>query len=188
MTLAVAHNLEKSVSPTWLPVSVNEVISDVSLDDDAETRQEVTRLIEAVAERFQSELSMQFAQATYLLKSDGFPMEFELRRPPVQSVSSIAYLDEDGNSQTASSSIYRVTQTDTHNAPGLVTLDYSQSWPSVRGVSRDVTVTFVCGWASQSVIPHQIRSLIKFGVQQEIDGCDNMKVIDRLLASLRWTV
>jgi uncharacterized phiE125 gp8 family phage protein len=89
---------------------------------------------------------------------DWFPECIELRKPPVQSVSSIAYLDENGDSQTLSSSLYR---TDLNSRPSRIEPAYGQSWPSTYGVSNSITVTFLAGYTTQALIPEQAKQAIK---------------------------
>jgi uncharacterized phiE125 gp8 family phage protein len=71
--------------------------------------------------------------------------QMPLPRPPLIAVSSIAYVDTAGATQTLSPSIYDV---DVTSEPGRIVLAYDQSWPSVRGQHHDVTVTFIAGHAA----------------------------------------
>lgn len=181
----IASHLEESTAPTFLPVSVADVKSRLKIehnDDDAD----IDSYIEQAVSDLQGDLSMQFASATYKLHLDGFCNRMELRRPPVTSVSSITYLDTDGTEQTLSSSVYRSILTAT---PSWVELAYNQTWPITRGISRDVTITFVTGYASPSAVPDRIKNLIAWCVRRDYMGCgDAQIVIDRLMNGLRWMV
>ncbi|MEC9346065.1 MAG: hypothetical protein VYB54_07545 [Pseudomonadota bacterium] len=75
--------------------------------------------------------------------------------PPLQSVTSISYVDPDGDSQTLSTDVYDV---DTKSVPGVIFLKYGQSWPSIREQRNAVTVTFVAGY---STVPGPLVQAIK---------------------------
>ena len=71
--------------------------------------------------------------------------------PPLQSVTSIKYLDTAGAEQTLASYTYRV---DAVREPGRIALDYGKYWPSTYPVMNAVTVRFVAGYAT---VPEPIR-------------------------------
>jgi len=80
-----------------------------------------------------------------------------LPRPPLQSVTDIKYLDEDGNETTWGSSNYVVD-----TAGGRVALASNVGWPAVSlypiGAIR---ITFVAGWTSVDAVPAQMKQCIK---------------------------
>ncbi len=87
---------------------------------------------------------------------DAFPAwTLTVPMPPLQSITSITYIDTDGNSQTLAASEYRV---DTSTEPGRITPAFSKVWPVTRAVTGAVTVQFIAGYglAAQDV-PHEIR-------------------------------
>lgn len=78
--------------------------------------------------------------------------------PPLGSVASIQYIDEDGNTQTLDTSKYRV---DTASTPGRITVAYNQTLPNLRDVTGAVTVTHTAGYgATYESIPIAIRHAI----------------------------
>lgn len=104
------------------------------------------------AEKF---LGRALLNRSVVTKFDEFSDCMELPWPPLSSVTSITYLDEDGASQTLASTVYRV-RTDTF--VGRVELDYDQSWPATYPVSGAVTVTHVSGYGSSTTdVPEIIR-------------------------------
>lgn len=85
-----------------------------------------------------------FASQTLVVKCDGFDDFARLSEAPVTSVSSVAYVDTDGTTQTLSTDVYEL------RADGLETsiaLKYEQTWPAIRTGSR-ITVTLVAGYAT----------------------------------------
>lgn len=97
---------------------------------------------------------------TWVVKLPAFPCGeiVSLPLPPLQSVSSITYLDSSGSSQTLSASKYDVV-TGGQIGRGYVRLAYGQAWPSTYEHPEAVTVTFVAGYGSSaSDVPANIRS------------------------------
>lgn len=86
---------------------------------------------------------------------DAFPCEIVLPLPPLQSVTSVKYVDPDGVEQTLASSEYTV---DTAAVNGIVRLGYGKSWPSTRVQANAVTVRFVAGYGVASAVPAAIKS------------------------------
>ncbi len=80
-----------------------------------------------------------------------------LRRPPIQSVTSITYVDTDGATQTLGTDIYRFIL----NEPGWVELKYGQVWPATRCESQAVTVNFIAGYGDAEDVPEMAKSAIR---------------------------
>lgn len=92
---------------------------------------------------------------TWQMKLDAFPdWELWLPFPPLQSVSSITYVDGNGDTQTLSASAYDV---DTTSEPGCVVPVYGTTWPSVLSHRNSVTVTYVAGYTSPDLVPASTR-------------------------------
>lgn len=100
--------------------------------------------------------------STWRMRFPGFPNcgVIELPKPPLVSVSSISYVDENGIDRTLHASQYAV---DTASYPGRILRAYGVSWPSVRreGVAAPVTVTYVAGRANPSAVPEPFKHAIK---------------------------
>lgn len=79
-------------------------------------------------------------------------------RPPLQSVTSVKYYDEDNVEATFPSASYYV---DTVSEPGRVVLNSDYDWPSVtlRPVNA-VVVRFVAGWTSAANVPETIKQAV----------------------------
>lgn len=91
---------------------------------------------------------------------DGWPANgvFRLPYPPIQSVTSVTYYDEDNALGTVDSGAY-ISILDV--VPALVMLANGQSWPAVslRMVSP-VRVRYVAGYGAASAVPERYRALI----------------------------
>lgn len=87
-----------------------------------------------------------------------------LRWSPVQSITSITYVDSTSTTQTLSTSVYELGHID---GIGVVREKYDQDFPTVRGQEDDVTVTYVAGYGtSASSVPMRIRHAVSLKVRQ----------------------
>lgn len=81
--------------------------------------------------------------------------------PPLRSVTSIAYVDENGASQTLAGSAYRVTIADV----GIITPAFGTYWPSTQAVEGAVLVTFVAGYVATAAGAGDPGSLIPASIK-----------------------
>ncbi len=83
--------------------------------------------------------------------------KWEIRLPPLQSVTSITYVDTDGATQTLAADQYLV---DAKSQPAKIAPAYGLSWPSTRQQSNAVVIRFVAGYGVASAVPQCIKSWI----------------------------
>ncbi len=123
---------------------------------DAETLQAFITAAREFCEMFSNRA---YITQTLTGKLDRFYNTIKLPRPNLQSVTSVAYLDMAGDSQTLDTNVYDV---DTTSKPGEITLAYNQYWPSVRPQHHAITVIFVTGYGDDAGdVPAHIKSAIK---------------------------
>lgn len=138
-------SLTVSVPPICEPFYIDEVTDHLKVDSsDDDTL--ITKLIVAARQYCELFQNRAYVTQTLLLKLDTFPIEFELPRPPLQSVSSIGYIDTSGDAQTLASSVY---DEDIYTEPGRIAEAYNQVWPSIRGDINAVTVTYKAGYLAK---------------------------------------
>lgn len=90
---------------------------------------------------------------TWDYSQDGFDGDsIALPLPPLQSVTTVKYLDADGVLQTLDAGRYTV-----NTADGTVTID-ADGWPTTQDVPNAVTIRFVAGYASATEVPAPIRA------------------------------
>lgn len=78
--------------------------------------------------------------------------------PPLLSVVSIQYIDDQGATQTLATDQYRVIKGEMF---GYVEPAFGVSWPAVRAVSDAITVRFEAGYgASPGAVPEPLRQAI----------------------------
>lgn len=120
----------------------------------------IGRLISAARAWTEKEAQVAWIDQTWRLTLDAFPAygEILIPRPPLSSVTSIAYVDSDGATQTLSTDVYDV---DTESMPGIVYRAYNQSWPTTRTQRNAVTITYVAGYGDENAeIPEDARHAI----------------------------
>lgn len=133
--------------PAAEPVSLTR--AKLHLRVDHSTDDELIKSIIAAARQYcEGYQNRAYMVQTITLKMDEFPCsgnynEIIVPRPPLISVSSIKYIDTDGDEQTVSSSVYDV---DIYSEPGRIGLAYGQSWPGIRGDLNGVEVIYTAGY------------------------------------------
>lgn len=144
-------------APAVEPVSLTEAKLhcrvDVSTDDDL-----ITALVQAAREIAEDISRRALITQIWKLILDEFPDtdEIKIPLPPLQSVTSITYKDQDGNASTFSSDDYIVN---TDSEPGKVVLAYGSSWPSTTLYPTGaVTIQFTAGFGDASTdVPEKYR-------------------------------
>ncbi len=157
-----AHRL--TTAATALAISVADVKDQSRILHDVEDVQ-VRKLVGRATRACENITKRAFITQTWTLTLDGFGDKTYVQcgmiyvpRPPLLSVSAIAYLDSGGDSQTWDSSYYRV---DTTSEPGRIEPAYGQTFPSTRGVLGDVTITHTAGYgASSTPVPDDLQHAI----------------------------
>lgn len=145
------YSLTVSTAAASRPVTVAECKRDLRIADDvADHDSLISDLIDAAIVKVERDARRVLVTRTLQMNLDCFPEEnyIEIVRGPLASVTSIAYTDGNGDSQTWSSSNYIV---DTAREPGLIKLAYNATWPTTRGWYDDVTITYVAGQAVTAV-------------------------------------
>jgi uncharacterized phiE125 gp8 family phage protein len=150
-------------SPTVFPVSLAELKDHVRVDGSSEDDY-LEALLGVATEFCENATWRAFLTQTWEVKYDGFPAHDDdilLPRPPLQSVSSIVYIDSHGVTQTLAASEYQV---DADAQPARLRPARGKSWPSTRSNTQNtVTVTQVAGYGdAASDVPRTLRHAIKF--------------------------
>lgn len=186
-------------APTEEPITVSDALDFCRIE--AETDDTVVDSLIVVARRHieGAVLNRSLLTQTWDWTLDSFPCATSTNpygslivpRPPLQSITSISYVDTAGATQTFSSANYMV---DTAIEPGRVNLVYGQSWPSTSCIPNAVTVRFVAGWTAPADIPEEIKQAIKVYVGTLYENRESLvigqtpseiPILDRLLADYR---
>jgi len=148
-----------TTAATIKPITLDEIKSNLNLYTDFTDDDELLDGLIAVAVDYVENFTRRaLLTQTITLTCDGFPNYFEIERPILQSVTSIQYIDSDGNTQTLGSSKYTI---DTSSTPGRIVEAYGESWPSTQSIINSVTVTYKAGYTSAENVPNQIKQAMK---------------------------
>lgn len=172
--------LTTSEAKSWLKV-------EVSTDDTL-----IDALITAAREYIEHATGLALFTQTIREHLDDWPeyknvsnpmQEFYLMRYPVQSVTSITYLDGDGNSQTLSADNYVV---DTTGNLCRIALKSNQTFPTIRDQINSVTITYIAGWDDTASIPETIKTAMKLLIshfyERRADSASSYStVVDKIL-------
>ncbi len=123
-----------------------------------------------------------FMNQTFVMTLDAFAETILLPKGKCQSISSISYIDSDGNTQNLTGPTSSPAGTDwledlSHDEHGRITPPYNNTWPSARSQVAAVSVTFIAGYGDDADdVPAPLKSAILFRVadlyetRSEMDG------------------
>lgn len=166
--------------------------ADASLGADVSIDELIAGYIVAAREYVEQYLARPLITQTWRYTLDTFPPDsvnyIEIPRSPLISVSSITYVDDDGNTQTLATSVYSV---DADSKPGAVRLKYDQEWPDTRDQPNAVTINFTAGYgAAPANVPASTKQAMKLliglwhGAQLGTNKVDQMRSVMDAVHSL----
>lgn len=142
--------------PTREPVSLAEARAHCRVDANDEDGLIAGYLL-AARQHVETYTRRALLTQTWDQSADDLGSEIVLLRPPVQSVTSVKYLDSAGVEQTLAPSQYRLVKRGTGEF--VVVPAYGVTWPAVQAVESAVTVRFVAGYLPEAV-PEPLRQAI----------------------------
>lgn len=144
----------RTVDPAAEPVSLTEAKAQLRVDASDEDTY-ITSLIQTAREVAEDRTGRALLSQTWLatLDNGSLPADgiVELPRPPLQSISSITYIDTDGATQALASSSYTL---DTTSEPGRI---YFEDMPSIKSVMNALKITYVAGYSDADAVPMKIK-------------------------------
>lgn len=170
--------LTQTIAPTAEPLTLVDALSQSRITETSENTLLEAKLA-AAREAVEIFLNRQLMSATWALKLDRFPsgsddpaeyvdgirvysggnQTIRLPRPPLSSISSFAYIDTAGATQTLTLTTDYII--DTASQPGRITPAYGTVWPTARNQMNAVTITYVAGYASAALVPAGIKEAIR---------------------------
>lgn len=128
----------------------------------------ITLALKAITLEAEHQIGRSLINQQWRLIVDGFHAPLRLDFPPVVSVDSITYYDDDNALQTVAPSLYYA---DTQSEPGHVALVNGESWPSTFTRYNAVTVDYTAGYgATEAAIPDNIKHYILVRLQEQFDA------------------
>jgi len=150
--------LKLIIPPTTEPITLQEAKNHLRVDgtDDDVLIQSLITTAREYCEAFQNRA---YITQTWEMTLDSFPqMPLKLPRPPLQSVSSIKYIDQNGVETLFDAANYIV---DTDSEPGRITLVPGIFWPSViLKPIGGVKIRFVAGYGDATKVPMMVKQAI----------------------------
>ena len=160
-------SLRRTAGPAVEPVTLDEAKTHLGVthsDHDAL----ITTLVTAAREQAEHRAQRSLIDQQWTLTLDAFPPEIRLRMGRVTSVTSITYVDADGNTQSLpGAGAYLDDRGDL--AQWLVPA-YGEDWPATRDEINAVTVVYRAGEASAAAVPASVKQWILLLVKQWYDA------------------
>jgi uncharacterized phiE125 gp8 family phage protein len=145
-----------SVEPESEPVSVADAKLHLVVDhSDHDTL--ILQYIAAARAYVEAYTGTRLVSQTVVLRTDTWTDLQRLPVGPIASISSIAYTDVGGTSQTLSTNVYEARL---YGLEPEIVLKHNQTWPTIRAGSM-IIVTAIAGYATLNpAILHALRILI----------------------------
>lgn len=164
------------------PVTLDEAKARLNIyhdDQNADTQ----LIIDATLNHVEKYCGTRFAEQTIVAKCDAFADFCRLPEAPVQSVTSITYVDTDGAPQTLADTVYELRNDGLDVA---IVKKYGQSWPAIQKGSR-ITLEAVVGYEdAPPAVKHAMLLFIGSGYQyRENEKDEGWTVLDSLLCNFR---
>jgi len=205
-----AYSLSVTTPPALYPVTLDEVKAHLRFTE-SEDDALILEAIKEATEKLEDDTRRQFINATIAESYDVWPFggsavgEFHslssqyflsqansmiLHRAPVVSVSSISYVDLDGNSQTLGAGNYNL---DIVSEPARIEVSYAGSIPAARYQQNAITVTYVAGYgATRDNVPRRAKRAIIMYAGAVYDGrCmapEEQFAWNSIVGNLQWSL
>ena len=131
-------------APSFEPLSVADVSEYLRLDDSPTDTLLISSLITAARQHLENYLNRYIAEQTIELALTGWKDKIDLSAP-VQSVTSVKYLDENGVEQTLNPNQYLV---DTYSEPAAIYPAHDVTYPNLYDQENNVKIRYVVGFTS----------------------------------------
>ena len=165
-------------APASEPITLTQAKKQLEISTSDTTHDDhITLLIQTAREQWEHDTDSACLTQTWsvnleMVRDD----EIYLPKRPVQSITSITYYDGDNTQQTLSTSIYGLDA-----ASRAVRLKYLQVWPTMVERWDAMTVTYVCGYTSSSLVPAAAKQAMLLLVGHYFENRD-MLMSDAMLS------
>lgn len=154
--------VEVTSSPAVEPLTVAEAKAHLRVDHTTDDSyiESLIKAARVTCENLQNRAYITQTRKLYLDDFPGVNCPIELPFAPLQSVSSLTYVDTDGTTQTWASSNYQV---DAKAQPGTLEPVDGVTYPLVYPNKRNaVIITYICGYGATSAsIPESMRHAMR---------------------------
>lgn len=141
-------------APGSEPLEIADAKLHCRVDDSADDAL-LTALIVAARRLAEAQTGRALITQTWKQTFDEFPLAaIALERPPLQSVTSVKYVDTAGVLQTLANTAYSVH---TSAQRGLVAPVPGSTWPATQDRLEAVEIVFVAGYGNAATVPQEIK-------------------------------
>lgn len=175
--------LKLITAPAVEPVALQEAKDFLRVDGtDFDTL--LTALIKAAREYCEAFQNRAYVTQTWQLTMDSFSaLPLSLPKPPLQSVSSVKYTDQNGVETAFAPADYLV---DAVSEPGRLAFAYGKSWPSVTlQPVNGVKIEYVAGYGAAEAVPEAVKTAMKLWIAHRFENPDSDDVPEAV-HSLLW--
>lgn len=181
--------LSLTTGPATEPITKTQCKAQLSIaSDDTTHDDQLDLLIQVARETVEGDTGLALIAQTW---TQHFPLlqdGLKLSRQPVSSITSISYYDIENANQTLSTSYYALDATTRE-----IRLKPDQTWPSTYERFDAVSVVFVAGYASATVVPAVAKQAMLLLVAHLFENRDgiiapnmrNMAAYEHLIAKLQ---
>lgn len=143
----------------------------------------LTTAIKTVRAHVEQYCGTKLVTQTLTTKCDFFSDFARLPDGPVQSITSVAYVDVDGATQTLSTDVYELRSDDLEAA---IVLKFNQSWPTIQPGSR-ITVVSVVGYSAvpDAELGAMLMKISELVENREPEASVEFTTFDALLSNRR---
>ncbi len=125
----------------------------------------INGLIVGSRQAFESQIGLQLITATWQVFLDRFPRfdhdPVEIPKRPLQSVTSVKYIDSSGVEQTWSDTLYTVKAFSGPEAErGEIYPNADEQYPTTRRIPNAVTIEYVAGYGLAAAVPQDIKQAL----------------------------
>lgn len=165
--------LQLKTAPTDEPVSLEEAILYARWESGTDEDDQFSALITLGREQTEGITEHQLNTATWIQSFNGWQRCFLLDKPPLQSVTTITFIDVDDITQTVSSSDYIVHTESEHR--GIVQFKKDFTFPELRDERlNSISVEFVAGYEGWPILPLAARGVpetLKLAIKLFVNDC-----------------
>lgn len=185
----ICRTFKTTSEPTVEPITLEMLKDRLRIGSTCDFDTELGLILTTARKQVEADTYRRLITQTVVGYLDAFPCgpEIELRLAPISSVTSIAYTDDAGSSQTYASTRYTK---DLNSTPPRIILETNEQWEyTEQNTPNAVQITFVAGYGSTAAtVPAAARLAIVEYAKIIWGGCDGSeKNYQRLIGSLQWT-
>lgn len=185
----ICRTFKTTVEPTIEPITIENLKDRLRIGSTCDFDAELSLILTTARKQVEADTYRRLITQTVVGYMDQFEWlrEIEIRLAPISSITSIAYVDLNGATQTYASSRY---DSDIISTPARIVLNTNEQveWTEPN-TPNAVAITFVAGYGSTAAsVPPQARLAIVEYAKILWGGCDGSEAnYKRLVSTLQWT-